>query len=215
MTSLSLTAPRAGKGDLLTTDAAVVLSDEELDRRLASALTVTARGLYETAILFAEKQRRGHDVDRLRLSLAPYLPRIARGELAAEAVIAFAGFRTALDRVALLPIERQRAVAAGEELRVVRRLTPDAFAVAARPLSVMSASEVRSVISPDGRILPPEAQEEHLRKAERSSGGPRRKSTPRGRQPNVVHEGDHVRIGRQAVRVDHLIRQLHLLGVIP
>jgi hypothetical protein len=192
----------------------VEATTDDLKRRLAEAITVTARGLYETALIFEELQRRGEPVEDMRLALAPYLPKIARGEIAAEAVIGLAGFRTALDRVALLPPERQREVVTAE-YAVISGGGGDNAIVVRRRIAEMSAREVKLLISEDGRILSPDAQAEVLRlapKGRSSAGGGRR--LPRGRQPKIAIQGEYVIVGRQAVRTDHLIDSLRALGAL-
>jgi hypothetical protein len=184
----------------------------ELKSRLATAVTVTARGLFETALIFEELRQRGEPVDDLRLSLAPYLPRIARGELAAEVVIGLAGFKTALDRVALLSPENQR-VAIDRQYPVVVALDGDTPTVAMRRIADLSAREVRALISEDGRILEPAVQAENLR-GEAKKRPARTGVLPRGRQPTVSAAGDYITIGRQAVKRAYLLESLRALGVI-
>ncbi len=190
------------------------VSTQDLRARLAAAITVSARGIYDTAVIFEELRRRGEPVDDLRLALAPYLPRIARGELAAEAVVALAGFTTALNRVALLPIDRQRTII-HDRIDVMTGEADGRPIVAARRIIEMSAKEISFVISDDGRVLEPIAQFERARLAPpKKAAGAERRAKPRGKQPRVTVDGGYVQVGRQAVRTEHLIDELRRLGVI-
>jgi len=196
-----------------TSSSLAALSIDELRRRLADAITVTARGLYETALIFEALRQRGEPVEELRLTLAPYLPRIARGELAAEAVIGLAGFRTALDRVAMLPAAKQRELI-DTPIPVVTGIDGDQPTISMRRVSEMSAREVRIAISEDGRLLEPAAQAEAIRSETKRRASTRGTTRPRGRQPSVTVDGDYIVIGPQSVRRDHLLTCLKSLGVI-
>jgi len=191
------------------------LTTEALRQRLADAITVSARGIYETALIFEELRRRGEPVDELRLSLAPYLPRIARGELAAEAVIALAGFRTALNRIALLPVDEQRAILT-RRIEVVSSVIDGRRLTAHRAISEMTAREVEQVISDDGRVRDVSEQSSFIESGNNAREARRNPKIglPRGSQPAISISGDYIRVGRQAVRIKYLVEQLSKLGVL-
>lgn len=153
-----------------------MLDTAALHARLAEAVTVTARGLYETAVIYTELRERGESLDDIRMGLAPYLPRIAGGALLPEAVLALAGFKTALDRVATLTPEQQRE-AITAEYTVVTGGDIEKPALARRRIADMSASEIRRLISDDGRMLEPSAQIEVMRAMARSRPARRRKNS--------------------------------------
>lgn len=192
--------------------ALAALSTDDLKRRLAEAITVTARGLYETALIYDELRQRGEPVEEMRIALAPYLPRIARGEMSAEAVVALAGYRTALDRIALMPIHLQKEAVA-REYPVVTAISGAGPVIVTRRIAEMSAREVTALISDDGRIRSPDAQVE-VAKTPRPHASTGARRLPRGRQPKISVSGDYVVIGRQAVRADYLTEQLVALGLI-
>lgn len=203
MQSIAPTTPPT-RNDLST------LTVDELRQRLLEAATVTARGLYETALIYEELRQRGEPVEQMRLALAPYLTKIARGELAPEAVVGLAGFRSALDRVALLPLQRQREIVT-QNLPVVVSVDGAEPLVQTKRITDMTIREIRAVISDDGRILEPAAQAEMIR-IERKS---RSRSAPRaGRPPSIAIEGDYITIGSHTMRRSYLIDTLRNLKVI-
>lgn len=90
-----------------------------LRKELSSALTISAAHLVYLAAIWAELELRGEDLSDLRSGLAIYLPMIASGRVDAEAVVRFAGQTMLLRAIAQLPLDRQRALLAGEEVEVV------------------------------------------------------------------------------------------------
>lgn len=95
------------------------MSDNDLLAELAASLDVTARHLLRLSAVWRELESRGHDLTKLRSGLREWLPMIAAEKLAAEAVVQFAGQTQLLRAIAELPLERQRALAKGEEITVV------------------------------------------------------------------------------------------------
>lgn len=188
------------------------MDTDELKKRLAETINVTARGLYETSLIYEELRARGEPVEEMRLALAPYLPRIARGEIAAEAVLSLAGQKTALDRVSLMPPDRQRAIL-GESFPVVTDVGGAAPVVVSRRIVEMSAREVKLLITDDGRVLSADAQAEVLRH-EKPKTPPRGVVRPRGTQPRISVSGGYVIVGKQAVQQNYLVDQLRTLGVL-
>ncbi len=89
------------------------LSTADLRARLAEAIQITAERLAQMAAIWAELERRGEDLSDLRRGIGHYLPLVAAGHLAAEAVVAFAGSKTLLKALATLPLAEQRRLAAG------------------------------------------------------------------------------------------------------
>lgn len=84
-----------------------------LRAELAAALGHTARQLVRLAAIWAELESRGEDLSALRTGIGTYLPGIAAGAVAAEAVVAFAGQKSLLRAVTSLPPDEQRRLAAG------------------------------------------------------------------------------------------------------
>lgn len=189
------------------------MDTDDLKSRLARAVGVTARGLYEASLIYEELRLRGEPVEEMRIALAPYLPRIARGEVAAEAVLGLAGFRTALDRVALMPPDKQREVI-NQTIPVVISVDGDTPTVITRRIDEMTAREVRVLISDYGRVLSVEEQADVLRTS-KLRGVKSHSTKPRGRQPRIAIDGHHVVVGKQAVTITHLLDELRKLGVLP
>lgn len=96
------------------------MSTEDLRSELARAVTMTADALAFLATCWAELERRGEDLSTLRIGLAPYLRQVASGELAPEAVLAFAGKKMVLRWVSRQPIEEQKRLAARPAVSLVQ-----------------------------------------------------------------------------------------------
>lgn len=87
------------------------ISTEDLRAALSQAIGVTARTLGRLALIWQELEARGEDMSALRGGgLFFYLPLIAAGQLAPEAVVRCAGQATLLKHLASLPLEEQRDV---------------------------------------------------------------------------------------------------------
>lgn len=185
-----------------TTDLATV-STETLRAELARGLTLTADHLTRLGQVWAELERRGEDLADLREGLAGWLPLIAAGRLAPEAVVAFATRRGLLRALDGIPLNRQRRIAAGEAVQVIDPAAgPDAVAelAAAR----IPAAAVRLVFA-DGEVRSPQAQRLALR--------PRRQPRHQGEgerhyRPRFDREAGVVRLGRTSVRVADLLAEL-------
>lgn len=142
-------------------NAVPTLSTEQLRGELTRALSITAQGLAYLAAVWAELQRRGEDLSELRSGLATYLPAIATGELAAEAVVQFAGQRSVLSRIISLPLAEQRRLAGGEPVPVLVP-GPDGDLVE-RQMSVraLTLRQVSQVFDESGRVRSPIEQRQH------------------------------------------------------
>lgn len=78
-----------------------------------------ARRLIRIAAIWAELERRGEDLSSLRTGIGTYLPAIAAGTVTPEAVVAFAGRESVLRKIATLPPDEQRRLAAGGTVLLV------------------------------------------------------------------------------------------------
>ncbi|MGH2367595.1 MAG: hypothetical protein ACRDI2_05295 [Chloroflexota bacterium] len=131
------------------------MSIEELRSELARSLTLSAHSLVRLAAIWRELELRGEDMADLRSGLTIYLPRIAAGEIAAEAVVAFAGRDSLLRSLSGMPLGQQRAFAAGREIEIARLARSGGVSAGITtdrmPLARMSAAEIRQVLH-RGRI---------------------------------------------------------------
>src|SRR3712207_2892877 len=97
------------------------MTREELREELSRALALTVEGLRRAARVWGLLERMGEDLSDLRTGIAAYVPLIAAGTVLPEAVIAFAGNRTLLRKVAELPPAEQKRLATGGAVEVVER----------------------------------------------------------------------------------------------
>lgn len=158
----------------LTPSALEAADTPTLRAELARALTITAQSLAYLAAIWAELTRRGEDLSELRVGLAQYLPAIAAGTLAAEAVVAFAGNRSLIHRILALPVDEQRRIASGEPLPVVVQ-RDNALVELQLPARTLTAGQARIVFDDDGRVRSPIEQRQILSH-----------TTPRARQPRTI-----------------------------
>lgn len=171
----------------------------DLRAELARGLSMTADGLSRMGAVWAELERRGDDLSDLREGLAEWLPHIANRRLAAEAVVAFATKRMLLRALDGVPLEKQRALAAGEPVKVIDPTDPTA--VQEMPLARLPAAAVRLVFS-DGEVRTSEAQRLALR--------PRRKreDSERRYRPRYDAATGTIRVGRMTVKLADLLGEL-------
>lgn len=115
---------------------------QALKRRLAHQMELSARHLVEMASIWTELERRGEDLSALRTGLTDYLPKIAAGELDAQAAVMFAGNRQLLRYLCTLPVsQQQRLIEQGS----VEIYLPESQQVTPRKLSQLSGREVTQV----------------------------------------------------------------------
>ena len=127
------------------------LTNQQLREELAGQIALTATSLLRAAEIWSELQRRGVDMSALRSGLAQYLPRIASQELAAEAVVTFAGQYTLLRRLSGMPLADQRRYASGEWIELAERDERGRIVRAERRLAELSGREVVLAIE-NGRV---------------------------------------------------------------
>jgi len=183
------------------------MSTQQLRAELAKSLTITARHLMYLAAVWGELDKRGEDLSDLRTGLAVYLPQIAAGRLAAEAVVRFAGQPTVLRSIASLPLERQQALARGEPVPV---LTVDAggnFRATELPAYTLTAAQARLVFDGD-KVRSPDEQRAKLESA-RVSKATRVRPGPQNRV-RYDAKSDVLRIGRVSATVGEVTAALAL-----
>ena len=174
------------------------MTNESLRAELAKQLSLTAFSLMRAAAIWTELQRRGVDMGALRSGLSAYLPRIARGELAAEAVVMFAGQKTLLQNIAGMPLEDQRKYAAGEPVSMVERDEQGRIVKISKRLRELSGREVALALG-GGRIRSLAEQRLSLRQIEEQ---PTRKRYSSGSIAKISARDGMIHVGR--VRLDPL-----------
>ena len=183
-------------------------SNAELRQELADQLSLTAKGLMRAAAIWSELTRRGIDMSSLRAGLAIYLPRIARGELAAEAVIAFAGQRMLLQHMAGMDLDEQRRLAAGEPITLAERDDEGRVLGVQRRLAEMTSREVLLALS-DGRVRTLKEQTGSLI---RSIAKPARRRSATGSTTTIKAVDGQLQIGRSRIEPADLAGALGRLG---
>ena len=173
------------------------VSTPELRQELARGLTLTAEHLTKLGVIWAELERRGEDLSELRHGLARTLPLIAAGRLAAEAVVAFAGRPAILRAIDGVPLDRQRAYAAGEEVDVINPTDPST--VHRVSLESLPAAAIRLVFA-HGEVRSPQAQ--------RLALSPRRREKPKAERsfrPAYDPESGIITVGNMRVKLQDML----------
>ncbi len=178
-----------------------VMSSTELRTILAQGLVLVAGSLTRLAMAWAELERRGDDLSEFRKGFNYFLPLIASGRLAAEACVAFAGQRNLLRALEGVPIDRQRALAAGETVAVID--PSDVRTVQQMPLRLMPAAAYRLVFA-EGEIRPPEAQRLALR-PKKTNAEP---AKVRLFRPHFSPATGEITVGKMTVRLADLLTEL-------
>lgn len=197
--------------EVLSRDDLSGLSSAELKAELAKALSVTAHGLARAATLWSELHRRGESLPELRSGLATWLPRIARGDLAPEAVVAFAGQRMLLQRMMGMPLDEQRKFAAGEEITVAAINDRGEIVGEDKPLARLNSREILLAIGDAGSIRPLHEQTKTLGRSITKT----RRRTHSGNSTATIRadrQSGLLQIGRSRVEPTDLANALRALG---
>lgn len=173
----------------LTPAAIASASTDELKRELAKSLNLSAEHLARIALIWQELTRRGEDLSDLRTGLTEYLPDIAAGRLDANVVVRFAGRKTHINALRLLPVDEQRRLLE-TELDVV----DDNGDITTVRLDQIPAAQLRFVLSENG--VRPIPEQRRLRLA----GPTRRRKKAPSRARIYFDENGWLRIGRRIVR---------------
>ena len=144
----------------------------------------------------------------LRSGLASYLPLIARGQLAAESVVTFAGQRLLLQSLVGMPIAEQRSYAAGEPIMVAERDENGVIVEVSRRLNELSGREV-SLVLLGGRVRSLTEQKSSLVQL---MARPSRKRQATGSVARIVAQDGMVHIGRVRLEPLDLAPALRALG---
>lgn len=182
----------------------------ELRAELAASLNMTARHILRLALIWAELERRGEDLSELRNGIGAYLPAIAAGTVAAEAVVAFAGQPVLLRHVSTLPIAEQRRLAAGGTVPLV--VTSDkGYTHRMIPLSALPARSIPQVFG--ARCIRNEAAQIAQLSAPPPPWKGNGKPVRRGRIV-VDRKLSVVRVGKAQVTLTEMVEALRAAGVM-
>jgi hypothetical protein len=185
-------------------------STADLKTELAKGLTLTVQTLARLAIIWAELESRGEDLSDLRRGIAAMLPLIAAGTLAPEAVVGFGSRPSLLRALVGLPLEKQRAIAAGEPVPLVTDAGDGEYAVTPLPASALTAAQVRQVFAV-GEIRDADQQRAMI-EARRS---PVRRIDPepvRNYRVRPDVEGGVVRVGKATVKPAEIVSALSAMS---
>lgn len=182
-----------------------------LRAELARVLTVTADTLVYLAAVWRELERRGEDLSALRSGIGQYIPLIANGQLAAEALVHFAGRISLLRAVQSLPIDEQRRLALGGKLPVVT-IAPDGQLDQTDVPAVSLTTEQIRMVFDVGRIRAPSEQRNLL--ASTRTAAKRRATRGRNYRVRIDKEAGTVQVGRMSVSIEEVIDALRLAGVL-
>lgn len=177
-------------------------------RELRRALAVTAETIAYLGDVWRELERRGEDLSAYRVGLGEYLPLVAAGQLAPEAMVNFTGRLQLLRAVRLLPVDKQRQLAAGATVTVIREdretgiLTPNEV-----PAVNLTGEQIRLVFD-SGRMRDVAEQVNMIESARVAAR--RRRSLPASRhyRIHVDKAAKTVKIGRMVLPLQAVIDAL-------
>lgn len=179
------------------------VTTDDLRRRLAEQIQITARHVAHMAAIWAELERRGEDMSALRSGIARYLPAVAAGRLVPEAVVRLAGNTVALRAVSSLTPDNQMRLLSTGVLRVVRSpdTQPDDV-----PITLLTTRDVsRAIDSVRGEIIEPGSQRPLKSRARAAATMTRRAVVPLTDAEWVKLQGSAARSKRS---LSDLIRQI-------
>ena len=185
-----------------------LLTNEQLRSQLANQIALTAESLLSAAAIWTELMRRGVDLGAFRSGLAFYLPKIARRELAPEAVVTFAGQRTLLQSMIGMPLDQQRRFAAGDAIEIAEEDGNGKVALQQRRLAELSLKEVLLAIG-DGRVR---SFAEQRRSLLQNASEPTRQRRSTGSVVRIRAVGGLIHIGRTRLDPLDLAAALKTLG---
>lgn len=181
------------------------VSTAELRAQLHEAIGLTEAAIVRVATIWSELSRRGEDLSGVRFSLARFMLRVARGQLLPGLVVALSGQTRALERIAELPLDDQKRLAAGDALEIYRG--QDRIDTA--PLASLTYSEIALAIR-DGRIRTAAEQRMAFERVKKA-----RSRRMRGRPPKITVLPDNlVRIGTVEVPAERLLAKMRAAGLV-
>ena len=184
------------------------LTNDQLRTELAEQVSLTAESLLRASLIWTELQRRGVDLSAFRSGLAKYLPRIARRELAAEAVVTFAGQRTLLQHFAGMPLEDQRRYSAGQAIKIAERNESGQVVSVERRLTELTGREVVLALQ-YGRVRSFDEQRSSL---DQQMAQPTRIRRSSGGIARIRAQSGLLQVGRMRIHPLDLVPALKILG---
>lgn len=173
-----------------------------LRSELARGIAILASDLLRLSQIWAELERRGEDLSPLRIGMGRNLPLIAAGLLDPKAVVAFAGKPSVLRALEGVPLDEQRRLAEGGEIKVIDPTNP--ARVQSLPLASLPAPAVRRVFA-DGHIRTPDQQRLSFRPPRRQR---QEEETDRRYQPRYDRETGLVAVGKMRFALADLIAEV-------
>lgn len=183
-------------------------------RELKRALVVTAETIAYLGAVWRELERRGQDLSNYRTGIGEYLPLVAAGQLAPEAMVQFIGRLQLLRAVRLLPIDEQRRLADGGTVTVLREdRRTGALLPTEVPATTLTGEQIKQVF--DGGRLRDVAEQANMIDSTRVAAR-RRRSLPAARRyrVNVDIDAKTVKIGRMILPLQEVIDALEAAGAI-
>ena len=178
------------------------ISTIDLKKALSDLLDITAKNLVFLGRVWVELEDRGEDLSALRSGIAIYLPLIANGKLSANAVVAFAGQQLLLRELALLPVDQQDQLAAGDKIPLVLA-SNDTYRVVDTTASMLH-SRYYGLVFDNGRIRSPDEQKSILSKPKKTA----KNKFIRKRKVIIDKDSGTLKIGETIVRLDDILAAL-------
>lgn len=184
-----------------------------LHNELRRAIQVTAETIAYLGEIWRELDRRGEDLTGYRVGMGRFLPLVAAGQLAPEAVVRFSGRIQLLRAVQLLPLPEQQRLATGSGVTVAV-VNPDG-SIGERSIPVDSLTGDQLRLAFDGGRIRSVAEQVNMLESARTAAK-RRSNTPSGRRyrPTLDDTKTLLRVGRMQVPVVEVLAVLRAAGVI-
>lgn len=182
---------------------------------LKRVLTFTVDNIAYLGEIWRELDYRGVDLSAHRQGMGRFLPLIASGQLAPEAMLKFIGNMTILRSIQNLPINEQKKLAAGKKIKIAE-LTMDGC-VTKKEIEAEKLTPAQAKIVFDyGRIRPIDEQENMIAGAISSVERKKRKKEPAARKysVNVDIKAKTIKIGKMSVPTEVVIDALRKSGLI-
>lgn len=126
---------------------------ETLIDRLAQLTSDTAETIKQAADILIELHARKLVHPLMRDGVLRYYAEIADGRLSAKAALAFAGVHSVIRRLIGMPLEKQDALAAGEETIIATHDARGEIVSSKKPLLQLSAAQL-DIAMTDGKVRP-------------------------------------------------------------